>query len=44
MTIKEQCKIDKTGINIKVSEYFEKNLAKMIKVLTKKRKERLCLK
>ena len=44
MTIKEQCKIDETGINIKISEYFEKNLSNMIKALAKKRKERLCLK
>ena len=43
MTIKQICKNDENG-NIKFSEYFEKNLASMMKVLAKKRKERLCLK
>jgi hypothetical protein len=44
VTIKEQCKNDEAGINVRVSKYFEKNLADMLKVLAKKRKEKLCLK
>jgi hypothetical protein len=43
MTIKEQCKIDELG-DIKFSEYFEKNLTSMMKILAKKRRERLWIK
>jgi hypothetical protein len=44
MTIKEQCKNDEAGINIKISKYFEKSLADMLKVLAKRRKNKLCSK
>jgi len=43
VTIKEQCKNDEAGINIKISKYFEKNLASTLSILAKKRKERLSL-
>ena len=39
MTIKEQCKFDEHG-EMKVSKYFEKSYANMMKILAKRKKKR----